>query len=446
MVVEKKEIIRTKIKEISEFKPNYTIAKEHRLALAQYKMTMNEQKFVYIVLSKIEPDDDDFLDYEFSYKTLALIMDVTIEHIYRIIDKLTTSLMKRIIRIEGDDGKIHKWGWFSYCGIDPGKGKVKVRVERDLKPYLLALKEKGNFGTYKLGFVLRFESWYSARFYELFKRYKYDYEHKFKIEELRFMFEMKKNEYTEIGMFKKRIIKPAQDELKEKSDIYFIFTDIKEGRKIVGFKFKVFTNKKNINLFNDKKVSTQPDFFDETDIKNNLISYGINPDIVPKLLEKHNNEWLIVRLKYFKEKLEKRNHGIKDKPAWLYQLITKKDWDDKNYDKWIKEFERSKKLDDDIKYNKLKKGYNSYIKENVIKWNEQEPEQLKINDRKLKEKEEQYSQNPAIKPKTLKLMLEDEKEEILKEDFKSKEPFKEWAINFCSVYTIDIPYQLKSED
>ena len=409
-------------------------------------MTMNEQKFVYIVLSKIEPDDDDFLDYEFSYKTLALIMDVTIEHIYRIIDKLTTSLMKRIIRIEGDDGKIHKWGWFSYCGIDPGKGKVKVRVERDLKPYLLALKEKGNFGTYKLGFVLRFESWYSARFYELFKRYKYDYEHKFKIEELRFMFEMKKNEYTEIGMFKKRIIKPAQDELKEKSDIYFIFTDIKEGRKIVGFKFKVFTNKKNINLFNDKKVSTQPDFFDETDIKNNLISYGINPDIVPKLLEKHNNEWLIVRLKYFKEKLEKRNHGIKDKPAWLYQLITKKDWDDKNYDKWIKEIERSKKLDDDIAYNKLKKGYNSYIKENLIKWNEQEPEQLKINDRKLKEKEEQYSQNPAIKPKTLKLMLEDEKEEILKEDFKSKEPFKEWAINFCSVYTIDIPYQLKSED
>lgn len=48
-----------------------------------------------------------------------------------------------------------------------------------------------------------------------------------------------------IGNFKTRVILTAQKELKQKTDIYFTFTEVKEGRKIVAIEFEIFENTKN---------------------------------------------------------------------------------------------------------------------------------------------------------------------------------------------------------
>ncbi len=47
------------------------------------------------------------------------------------------------------------------------------------------------------------------------------------------------NRYSEMRDLKKRVLTPALKELNEKSDIQVICTNIKRGRKIVGFEFLI---------------------------------------------------------------------------------------------------------------------------------------------------------------------------------------------------------------
>ncbi len=67
---------------------------------------------------------------------------------------------------------------------------------------------------------------------------------------------------------------------------------------------------------------------------------------------------------------------------------------------------------------------------------------LRINAGAFKNKEKVYSQNPAIKPNILKMMIDEEKNIIMIEEFKKQEPFKQWAIDYCLSYNVVIPYQL----
>lgn len=58
-----------------------------------------------------------------------------------------------------------------------------------------------------------------------------------------------------IGHFKSRVILPAQKELKQKTDIFFNFKEIKQGRKVVAIEFEILENTKN-----KKKIQNAIDY------------------------------------------------------------------------------------------------------------------------------------------------------------------------------------------
>ena len=64
-----------------------------------------------------------------------------------------------------------------------------------------------------------------------------------------------KYDYDEYSNFKKKVILVAQKELKQKTDIYFEFKEIKQGRKVVAIEFYIFENTKN-----KKKIQNTIDF------------------------------------------------------------------------------------------------------------------------------------------------------------------------------------------
>lgn len=64
-----------------------------------------------------------------------------------------------------------------------------------------------------------------------------------------------KYDYEEYSNFKKKVILVAQRELKQKTDIYFEFKEIKQGRKVVAIEFEIFENSKN-----KKKIQNSIDF------------------------------------------------------------------------------------------------------------------------------------------------------------------------------------------
>ena len=108
------------------------------------------------------------------------------------------------------------------------------------------------------------KSSYSIRIFELLKQYEPLKKRKIDLEELRKLVgtteidqngEIIKEDYPLYGHFKSRVIVPAQKELKQKTDIYFNFTEIKEGRKVVAIEFEIKENTRN-----KKKIQNAVDY------------------------------------------------------------------------------------------------------------------------------------------------------------------------------------------
>jgi len=62
---------------------------------------------------------------------------------------------------------------------------------------------------------------------------------KFTIEYLRTVFQITPDQYTQYNYFKRRVILTAQQKLRDQTDIYFEFEEIKEGRKVNAILFLI---------------------------------------------------------------------------------------------------------------------------------------------------------------------------------------------------------------
>ena len=95
---------------------------------------------------------------------------------------------------------------------------------------------------------MQFKSVYSMRMYELMSGQKRPLEVSFEALKERFGV---KDKYKLVGHFKKRVLDVAKKELDESSPYSFNYIEVKEGRKVVGFKFfpTFHPDKQDPNLF-----------------------------------------------------------------------------------------------------------------------------------------------------------------------------------------------------
>ena len=119
----------------------------------------------------------------------------------------------------------------------------------------------GGYRQFNLDIAMGLSSVYSMRLYELIAGQDTSQQPKhYKIETLRDMFKLngdgenQQPKYPLIGDFLKRVIKPAQKELKEKADWYFEYEPVKKGRKIVQLVFWIYRNEKNTNQETERKT------------------------------------------------------------------------------------------------------------------------------------------------------------------------------------------------
>jgi len=59
---------------------------------AKYRLSIEEQKIVKILISRIQKDDKDFQDYEFHVKDLAELLGMTYYNPYVVLRKITKNL------------------------------------------------------------------------------------------------------------------------------------------------------------------------------------------------------------------------------------------------------------------------------------------------------------------------------------------------------------------
>ena len=217
------------------------ITKANALVEARYRLTIREQRLILMAISLLSPEDEDIPTVKVRIKDLIEVLELDSHSFYDELKKTLKRLLSRVLEIQEENGYtlLH---WVEVAKYLEGEGTVELKISRELKPYLLKLREK--FTTYYLKAVIGLRSSYSVRLYELLKQYQDIGKRRFSVEELRSILKIEPDEYTRYNDFKRFVILQAQKELKEKTDIYFDFREIKRGRRVAEIEFTILENRR----------------------------------------------------------------------------------------------------------------------------------------------------------------------------------------------------------
>ena len=220
------------------------IVKSNYIVEASYKLSVGEQRVIYVLTSMINKDDEDFKLYKFTAKEFADIIGTKSKNIYSQVAQYVEALRDRDLTIIKEKS-ILKTKWLSSAEYFVDEGYVELEFSPKLKPYLLLLKKR--FTKLSLEQMVTFNSQYSGRIYELLKQYQNIGYRIFKIEDLKSLLGIEIGEYKLYGDFKRKILLKSQKEINYDSEILIDFEEIKKGRKVESIRFIIKTNGKAIS-------------------------------------------------------------------------------------------------------------------------------------------------------------------------------------------------------
>ena len=216
------------------------VIQSNNLIEARYRLSVEEQKLIKVLISKIQTNDVNFKEYEFRIKELGEILGITHNEQYSVIKRITERLITRGLSFYNSETKrFLQTSWLSSAEYEEGKGIVALCFDPKLQPLLLQLKSY--FTKYDMEQIMRFRGQYTIRFFEFRKSFigRNKNEVTFTLKELREILGLKKDEYDQFFDFKRRVVEPARLELLEKTGKSFTWEPIKQGRggKIVSVHF-----------------------------------------------------------------------------------------------------------------------------------------------------------------------------------------------------------------
>ncbi len=211
------------------------VAKSNLFVHARYQLSAAEMRFILVMLAAVQRNDEDFSTYRLFLDDFLEKHGPNLPQEYRRARQITKSLMGRVMEIETEE-EVLQIAFLSSVRYLRNRGYLEFRFDTALKPYLLQLRE--DFTEYDIRNVLPCKSSYSMRMYELLKSFQGCGEMTITLEKLKDIL-MIQDKYPFYGDVKRHILKTAERELRQHSDIGFHFEEIRQGRKVVALKFTV---------------------------------------------------------------------------------------------------------------------------------------------------------------------------------------------------------------
>lgn len=237
------------------------VNKENRMPNAiinsKQEFSTIEKRIFYLIMNELNPALD------------STIVDrnktVTIENVRQIIGDPNSKTFKdslqklntRQIKYIDDKNEIYDF-IIPFPRITYQNNTLTIVVFQEVLKDLLDIKK--GFTRYQLDSALSLTSHHSQRIYELLSRWKDIHQKSFNLEHLKTMLNVE-TKYPKWTHFEIKVLKVAQKELIDKTDISFTYTTIKKGNKVDVINFTIFETQ-NKSVLEDLPNAQEQD--DET--------------------------------------------------------------------------------------------------------------------------------------------------------------------------------------
>lgn len=217
---------------------SYKIVKANDLVQkARYDLNLSELKLLAFCMSKIKPNDSIDNIYQFTVKEYCQVLGLDYKNgwNYVSIKKNLKGLRDKSFWMITKDGEETTVGWLQNVTLKRNSGVIKVQFDKRLQEYILELHN--NYFQYELLYTLPMTSNYSFRMYELLQSYEHKGSFTIDLEELKGL--LCATHYTRYKDFRVNVIEISQREINKYTDIRFIVTPIKEGKKVTKLYFEI---------------------------------------------------------------------------------------------------------------------------------------------------------------------------------------------------------------
>lgn len=205
-------------------------------------LTLKARKLLYLALAQCRKDDKGFYHYEVTPEILSEQFNIGRNHVYEVADKLSSELMGLRFEVrENGKKKFMKRHVFDKCDYDDDS-VFRFELHKDMTDYLLGLKR--DFTQLLLADVMKMKSIYSIAIWHLMEREKQSrkvkigkpIEFDLTLDELRVVTGTE-NKLKQVGQFKEKVLDKAIREFEYCRLAKVSYTNIKNGRTVVGFHF-----------------------------------------------------------------------------------------------------------------------------------------------------------------------------------------------------------------
>jgi plasmid replication initiation protein len=216
------------------------IFQDNAITTARYSMSALEKNIMYMVMAQLGKNDPSDRYYRIAAREL---MNRTQKEIrYTEFKEATSRLREREIAILRDNGNLLQIGLISSAEYFHGQGIIEIGLDPKIRPFLFELKE--NFTTFELNMALSLNSKFSKRIYEMLAQFRSTGLMRCTVRELKErlkLYDPKTGEeqYEKWSAFEKYVIKVAQKELEEHTDLAFDYKLKKEGRRFKDIEFNI---------------------------------------------------------------------------------------------------------------------------------------------------------------------------------------------------------------
>ena len=205
-------------KSISKQQAYYIVKDNALIQRTRYSLSLQQQKLLLFMISKIKPNDAPYTDYTISIRDYCRVcsMDYDSGGNYAYIKQSLKTIADKSMWMRTNTGKHILLRWLDRVIIDENSGNIVFSFHRDMLPYLINLQEC--YTQYSLLNVIAMRSTYSIRLYELMRSYmNMDSVIIMSIDDLRERIGCEK--YPRFSNFKQRVLDPAIDEINDDTDI-----------------------------------------------------------------------------------------------------------------------------------------------------------------------------------------------------------------------------------